>query len=151
MRGYFLVPLAPAGRDGMYGKEPISGTARLKGDSFSDPPGSRGSGGNRGVGRGDMRVWQCRGRPRSSRRPYGKEGVSNDHRWPAAVTTGDRRVGGPVLTFGREKELRIGLTGGHSPVPARLRNWLNKPEVYYGLLDINYQIGCKCDYIYPGL
>ncbi len=113
--------------------------------SAPDPPGSRGYGGNRGVGRGDMRVWRCRGRPRSSRRPYGKEVVSNDHRRPAAVTTGDRRVRGPVLTFGREQELRIGLTGSHCPVPARLRNWLSKPEVYYGLLKINYNIGCKCD------
>ncbi len=39
-------------------------------------------------------------------------------RRPAAVTTGDRRVRGPVLTFGREQELGIGLTGSHCPVPA---------------------------------
>ncbi len=66
MRGYFLVPLAPAGQDGMYGNEPISETARLKGESFSDPPGS---GGNRGVGRGDMRVWQLGGDPDPLGRP----------------------------------------------------------------------------------
>ncbi len=61
------------------------------------------------------------GRPRSSRRPYGKEVVSNDHRWPAAVTTGNRRVRGPVRTFGREKELRIGLIGQPLSCPGLIK------------------------------
>ncbi len=71
-----------------------------------------GIGGRGGVG----------GRPRSSRWPYGKEVVSNDHRRPAAVTTGDRRVRGPVLTFGREKELRIGFIGQPLTCPGLIKN-----------------------------
>ncbi len=81
----------------------------------------RGSGGKSRRRTGGYEGVAARGRPRSSRRPYGKEGVSNDHRWPTAVTTGDRRVRGPVLTFGREKELRIGFIGQPFTCPGLIK------------------------------
>ena len=56
---------------------------------------------------------------------YGKPGdfriASNDHRWPSAITTGNQLVRGPVLTFGQEKELRIGFMGQPLSCPGLIK------------------------------